>query len=397
MNTFISADNTRVLWAILIGIAALAIWAEEKFAWASKITGCVLALLGMMLLSNLKIIPTESPVYDNVWSYVVPLAIPLLLFQCNIKKIGKESGRLLLLFILSSFGTVLGALGGYALLHNAVPELGKVAAMFSGTYVGGSVNFAAMADSFGASSALTSSAVVADNLLMAVYFFALIAIPAIGFFRKNYKHPIIDKLEAQKGDGKKENYWKAKPIALKNIAFAFAAATIIVAASTAISGFFASVFTGSGVSFVLNQVLGNKYLIMTTITMICATSMPKVFGEAPGANEIGTFLIYIFFAVIGAPASLVKIITEAPLLLVYALIVVSCNLIVTLVFGKIFKFDLEEVILASNANVGGPTTAAAMAISKGWNTLVGPVLLIGTLGYVLGNYYGIIVGNLLLH
>ena len=138
-----------------------------------------------------------------------------------------------------------------------------------------------------------------------------------------------------------------------------------------------------------------SYLIMTTITMICATAFPKVFNDAPGANEIGTFLIYIFFAVIGAPASIMSIITQAPLLLVYALIIVACNMLITLIFGKIFKFSLEEIILASNANIGGPTTAAAMAISKGWNKLVGPVLLIGTLGYVLGNYYGVLVGNLL--
>ena len=94
MSSLISADNTWVLWGLLVGDAALAIWLEQKYKWASKITGCVLALLGMMILSNVGIIPTESPVYDSVWSYVVPLAIPLLLFQCNIKKIGKESGKL---------------------------------------------------------------------------------------------------------------------------------------------------------------------------------------------------------------------------------------------------------------------------------------------------------------
>ena len=62
--------------------------------------------------------------------------------------------------------------------------------------------------------------------------------------------------------------------------------------------------------------------------------------------------------------------------------------------GRIFKFDLEEMIIASNPNVGGPTTAAAMAIAKGWERLIVPALLVGTLGYVIGNYYGIIVGNI---
>ena len=63
--------------------------------------------------------------------------------------------------------------------------------MFSGTYVGGSVNFAAMADTFGASGELSSQAVVADNLLMALYFFVLIAMPSINFFRKHYKHCLL--------------------------------------------------------------------------------------------------------------------------------------------------------------------------------------------------------------
>lgn len=118
MESLISADNTWVLWAILVGDAALAIWLEQRYKWASKVTGCVLALLGMMILSNIGIIPTASPVYDSVWDYVVPLAIPLLLFQCNIKKIGKESGKLLIIYLISSVGTVLGAFAGF--LHSKI-------------------------------------------------------------------------------------------------------------------------------------------------------------------------------------------------------------------------------------------------------------------------------------
>ena len=67
----------------------------------------------------------------------------------------------------------------------------------------------------------------------------------------------------------------------------------------------------------------------------------------------------------------------------------------TFLMGRIFKFNLEEMIIASNANIGGPTTSAAMAIAKGWEKLIVPALLVGTLGYVIGNYYGILVGNLL--
>ena len=238
MNTLIHSDNTWALWAILVGVAALSIWLEQRFRWAAKVTGCVIALIAMMLLSNFGVIPTESAVYDTVWDYVVPLAIPLLLFQCNIKRIGRESGRLLLIFLIGSVGTTVGALGGFFLLHNLFPELYKVAAMFTGTYIGGSVNFVAMADTFGASGQMSSQAVVADNLLMALYFFVLIAMPSIAFFRRHYAHPLVDQVEAGQG-GSTGEFWNAKPISLQNISFDIAATFLIVAVSTAIANFFA--------------------------------------------------------------------------------------------------------------------------------------------------------------
>jgi uncharacterized membrane protein len=110
---------------------------------------------------------------------------------------------------------------------------------------------------------------------------------------------------------------------------------------------------------------------------------------------LGTFLIYIFLVVIGVPASIQLILTKSPLLLVFCGIIVLVNMIVSLALGKLFKFDLEEILLASNASIGGPTTAAAMAIAKGWNKLIAPCILAGTLGYIIGGYAGILMGKVL--
>src|SRR5690606_25210998 len=109
-NTLIQPDDTWILWAILVGWAAVSIYLEQKYQWAAKISGAIIALIGAMVLTNLNIIPTESPVYDTVWSYVIPLAIPLLLYQSNILKIWRESGRLVIIFLISSVGTVAGAI-----------------------------------------------------------------------------------------------------------------------------------------------------------------------------------------------------------------------------------------------------------------------------------------------
>ena len=101
-------------------------------------------------------------------------------------------------------------------------------------------------------------------------------------------------------------------------------------------------------------------------------------------------------SVIGAPASIEEIVKNSPLLFLFALIIVAFNMLFTFGFGSILRIDRKTLIIASNANVGGPTTAAAMAVSKGWTKLIAPIMLIGTLGYVIGNYCGIIIGNFLL-
>lgn len=406
MNLFshgplIGPDQTWALWAILAVAAALSIYLEQKYHWANKVTGCIIALVIMLVLSNVGIIPTEAPVYDNVWGYVVPLAVPMLLFKADMKRIGKESGKILGIYMLSSLGTIIGGILAFNLLKSAIPNLVNITPMFVGTYTGGAVNFVAMSDSFKIPAKTVSAALVADNLLMALYFFLLIAIPTMGFVKKKFKHPYEDALNSKVGGDDKETqaakYWGGKEISLKDIAMVVATTFTIVAVSNALANLFGKILPDSQnvVMVVIKGLLSNKYLIITTATMALASLFPKYFENMNGAQEIGTFLIYLFFAVIGAPASIPMIVMNAPLLLVFAAIIVLTNLVITMILGKIFKFSIEEIIIASNANVGGPTTAAAMAVSKGWVELIIPALLVGTLGYVLGNYYGIMVGAFL--
>lgn len=148
---------------------------------------------------------------------------------------------------------------------------------------------------------------------------------------------------------------------------------------------------------IITSFFGDSYLLLTTLTLIVVAVWGDFFEKLAGASEIGTFLIYIFFVVIGIPASFATIITTAPLLFVFVIIILVFNLGLSLLLGKAFKFKIEEILLASNATAGGPTTAAALAIGKGWTGLVGPILIIGTLGYVVGNYAGTLMYQLLSH
>lgn len=378
----ILGDNIWTLWSIILVITALSIYLEQTYTVAAKISGAIIALVCALSLSNLGIIPIESTVYDTVWSYIVPLAIPLLLFQCNLLQIYKQSQRLIIIFLLSSVGTIVGAIVAYVLLHKYIPSLNSIAGAMTASYIGGGVNFVAVSTSLKIDPKLVSATIVSDNLLMVLYFLVLITMPSLKFFNKHFKREYTKEEESCIS---MEN--KKASISLKDLALSFAASIVIVTVSFKISDIILGNFNNSFALFI-----GNKYLILTTISVLCATVFSKFFESLSGTQELGTFLIYIFFVVIGIPASVTSIIKNSPLLLVFCLIIVVINMIVTLFFAKILGFSLEEAILVSNANIGGPTTAVAMAMSKGWKKYVAPIMLVGTLGYVIGNYVGLFIG-----
>ena len=394
LNAFINKDETWLLWAILVGIAAISIFLEQRYQFAAKLTGAIIALVGAMILSNLNIIPIESPVYDQVWEYVIPLAIPLLLFRSNIFKIWKESRRLLFIFLISSVGTVVGVGAGFLLLHQFIPELDKIGAMMTGSYIGGGVNFAALSTKFQTPGELVSATVVADNSVMAFYFIVLITLPNMTFIKKYFKRLYNSNDDANSNQA--EAYWKRNEISLKDIAYSISIAFVLVAISFKISELVNEYIPKNNHFMeILVSIIGDQFLLLTTFTLVTVALFSKFFENLNASDELGTFLIYIFFVVIGVPASIPIIIKTAPLLFIFVAVILIFNLSITLCFGKLFKFNIEEMLLASNANAGGPTTAAALAISKGWQGLVGPILIIGTLGYVIGNYVGTLMGYFL--
>ena len=401
MQTLIAADNHWALLAILFASTFLAIFLEQKYQWASKISGAIITLVIAIALVNLGVIPSEAPVFDDfVWGYAVPLAIPLLLLQTDLRRMHREAGRFLAIFLIGAVGTVVGAVLATVLLRGTVEGIPGAAAMMTGSYIGGGVNFTALAAAFNVDANLKASTTVADNLNMAIYFLVLLSAAGSAWFRKRYRHPHTDDVlangKSDSGETLAAKYWTKKETSLKDIALNMTYAVIVVFLSKLIGGFFRDLIPADNWFLkMLNTFFGSEYVWITNLSLLWSTCFSKQASKMRGAQEIGTWLIYLFFFVIGAPASVGVLIRNAPILLLFCMIIVLVNMLFCFLGGKLFRFDLEEIILASNANIGGPTTAAGMAISQGWVKLIGPCMLVGTFGYVIGTWLGILVGSLL--
>ncbi len=374
-NTLIAEDQHWALWAVLFITAAFGLWAE-KTKWGSKLSAVVITILAAFVLSNLSIIPSSAPSYDVVWSYLVPLAIPLLLFKANLKKIFKEAGPTLLAFVFGGIGTVLGTV----LSYNLIPlgkEGWKLAAIFCSTYIGGSMNYVASAEAVQMKSGdLLAAGIAADNLVMTLYFLVLFSLPSIKFLQRRFKNDYEQK--AQKIDEVKLAESEDDKINLYDMGRSLAISFAICAFGFWIAG--------------LSGVKGIGILIITTVIVGIATFFPKSIGKINGADKIGMLLMQVFFAVIGASANIMIVLKYGPILFVFAGLILFVHLIFLLTASYIFKLDLSEIVIASNANMGGPTTAAAMAVARKWKDLVIPAILCGTLGYAIATFIGVAVG-----
>jgi uncharacterized membrane protein len=375
-TTLISSENHWLIWAILFIAAAFGLWAE-KTKWGARLSAVVITILFAFILSNLSVIPTSAPAYDIVWSYLVPLAIPLLLFKADLRKIIREAGPTLIAFIFGGIGTVLGTILAFQLIPLGV-EGWKLAGIFCATYIGGSMNFVASAEALQLSSGdLLTAGIAADNLVMTFYFIVLFAIPSIKFLVKIF--PTIHEEAASNN----ENVELLEEKSSEGLNISNISKAVAISASVCAAGFIISELT---------KIEGSGILIITAIIVFIATLFPRQLGNIKGADQIGTYLMQIFFAVIGASANILIVINVGPILFVFAALILFVHLIFLLTAGKIFKLDLAEIIIASNANMGGPTTAAAMAVARKWKNLVIPAILCGTLGYAIATFIGVGIG-----
>jgi uncharacterized membrane protein len=371
--SFISADNVFAMGAVLFGLAFLGFWIDKQ-PIGKKTSGVVWVLVSAMLLSNFRITPFSSPAYDFVGGYMVSLAIPLLLFKADLRKIIKESGKVMITFLVASAATVIGALLGYFLMD--LGEIGpKVAGVYTGGYIGGAVNVLAVSQVVEMTEAEFTTQISASSIVSILALMILIAIPSVKAIVKFLPMSTTDTLSEHEKQAMQEE--QRSKVRLRHISGALTLSFGICAVSASIGKFIGQ----------------PQYTILfvTILTIIVANLFPKAMNELEGEFEVGMIFMYLFFAMVGSSTNFSGFASSAFTLFIYGMFIILVHISIVLAMARLMKVDLAEAIVASGAALVGPAVTAAIAISQGWRTLVTPAIMVGIFGYVIGTFIGVAV------
>ncbi|MDC6351398.1 DUF819 family protein [Zeaxanthinibacter sp. PT1] len=374
------SENPLYVLGVLCLMVVLSIYAA-KTTIGKKLGAALLVILFTAVIANIGIIPSASdsiPLYDAIFTYVAPISIFYLLLGVNLRSIRTAGAPMIVLFLIGSLATTLGFLISWAIIspQDILGDDGRVlAGMLTGTYTGGSVNFNAVAleYDFQEKGILYAGTIAVDNVITTLWIIITIAIPNI-----------------------LRRFWTDKKIGVPQ-----RSDESVNGDSMSLQSLSWLLFLGIG-AFVITEWFTRIFpaipsiITLSTIGILLAQS--RFVSRLKGAHALGLYLVFLFLAVIGAYCELSSVVALKEIgitLLLFASLGVLIHGVLVIILGGLVYKDWEMIAIVSQANIGGGTTAIALAETFDRNELIVPAIMVGTLGNALGTYLGFLVVYLL--
>lgn len=369
----ISADDFFSLGAVLFGLAFLGFWIEGT-SIGRKTSGVVWVICGGILLSNVGIVPLKSSAYDFVGGTLMPIAIPLLLLKADLRRIFAESGRVMFAFVFAVLGTLIGVALGFMAFE--LGDIGpKAAATYGAGWIGGAVNFVAVAEALGMTPGEFSVAMGASSPVSVIALMLLVSLPSVALVRRWVPSKIIEAGEEQA----EELAMEVDEMPVMHAVGAVALSAGICAVAQVTAGWL--------------DMQQYYVLFVTVFAVAVANLLPAQLQRLRGDFTLGMLIMYVFFAAIGCGTDATSFVGSALVLFFFGLTIVLVHIIVVIVCARLFKIDLAEMLIASAAAMVGPAPAAAIASARNWPMLVTPGIMCGIFGYAIANFIGVAIGT----
>ena len=380
--------NLVGVMAVITMIPVFFLWLERKTRW--KVFNFLPAIIWIFLtpifLSNLSvipflnspdIIPRSSPIYTTFKSFAVPLFIVLMLLDINIREAMRVAWRGAAVLVIGAVGIVVGAAVSFYLFRSGLPEnawsgFGALA----GSWIGGTGNLAAVAESLKTPEEFVGVVVIVDNFVYLVYFPIIITSRRWASWFNRFTRVSQEQID-HIAQATKEVEKKAHEIHFRDLLTLLGFGFTAILLARFLAGFFPEfppVFEKSTWAMLLVTTIG---------ILLSATPLKKV----PGTEPLAMTFVYIYMTMIGASADLTQL-GGAQWFLVAGFVCIAVHFVFIVLGARLFRLDVGMAAVSSVASVGG-AASAPVAASFHREELVPVSIMLALIGYALGNYLGV--------
>lgn len=401
MSSATFVQDPMAVLAFCAGLCALVLWSARQ-SWAQKFLSIIPSIVLIYYLPTFAatagVIPTDSAVYDWMRDYLLPFSLFLLMATSDLPTIMKIGPKALAMMLFGTFGVVIGGPLVFMIFeHWLPPDSWKGMAALSGSWIGGGANFAAIKEAVGAPDSIIGPIIIVDTAVGYTWMGVLL-------FLANHQRRIdkwnkADASVLEDLNRRMRNYQETHARTLT-----LADAMLIVAA-----GFIGAVVC----HFLAEQTYALTHEAMQNFTPMVASIFSKftwlvifisTFGilfsftplrkiESAGASKFGYVALYLFLTSIGAKADLHGVM-QAPVLLLVGAVWILFHVAFMFIGARLLKAPMFLLAMGSQANIGG--AASAPIVAAAYYEAMAPVgVLMGVLGYLLGNYAGLLCAFLL--
>ena len=394
-------QDPMAIFAFCAAVCALVFWAAnlpgmQKFF--NIIPAIILIYYLPTFAATFQIIPSSSPVYDWMRDYLLPFSLFLLMLTADIPTIMKIGPKALALMLCGTFGVVIGGPLAFVILQDWLPpDSWKGMAALSGSWIGGGGNFAAIKEAVGAPDSIIGPFIIVDTAVGYTWMGVLLFLAGRQKAIDRWNGASSATLEELNRRMKEVQESRRRPMnlfdAMLIVALGFAGTVLCRWLANAMHG-----LTQAALELKLPLVASIfsefTWLVIFISTMGIALSFTGLRQiESAGAVQLGYVALYLFLTSIGAKADLHGILA-APVLLLAGVIWILFHISFMFLGARLLRAPMFLVAIGSQANIGG--AASAPIVAAAYYESMAPVgVLMGVLGYLLGNYAGLLCAFLL--
>lgn len=379
--------GTAILVLFYFLFPVLILYLERKYDIIRKIGPVVICYGVGLLIGNIGILPEGmAGLQENLYSAVVPLAIPLLLFSLDIRKWVRMAGKTFLSLVLGLLSVIVMVMAGFFLYRNVIPDFWKVAGVIVGFYSGGAPNAAAISLALEMEPEVFILTQTYDLVVGAFTLLFLMTVAQRFFllFMRPYR-PVDNGDKSATGVSYQEKYESYEGVFRRRIFLpllgAFGLSVLILGVS-------------AGLSQLFLKKLDTALIILGITTLGIAGSFVPRIKRIEKSFQGGIYLILVFCLIFASMADISKFSLASLPLLYCILLAVPGALLLHGVLSKLFRVDVDNFLIISVALSMSPPFVPVVASALRNRDIILPGLVIGLLGYAMGNYLGILMGYL---